>query len=725
MIHKLMSSSSLGAIAAVGAFWMAPTVAAGQTSGGATASAPAVGLEELVVTAQRRAEDVQDVPISLVAVSGASLERSGVRTTDDLQRMAPGLTIATVGSGFVSYTYIRGGGTNQVDTGSDPSVAYFVDEVYLGGSAGLQFDLFDIDHVEVLKGPQGTLFGRNAASGAISIVTRKPSRTPEGNITLEYGNYNAVLVRGGVSGPLTSDGRLLYRISANIRQRDAFTQNLTGLADPGNLDSKGARGQLEWQDGDLDLLLTGDVLHARNGQTNQFLTGPTTGGFLDPTLPLPPGQSFFAHYYDLVGHENQDLADLTARADYKTSLGTITSITALRRSKFTRLQDNDMTAYNGFINALYERDRTFSQELRLTGDRDRFHYILGAYYYRAKSDYDPIGIAGPAFPTVVARGRQAVDLMAITTDSYAAFGQFSYDLTERLKLTLGGRYTRDEKRESRHVDRFGLAVYDVSPHANFHRFTPAVTLDWKPTDGVLAYASYREGYKSGGFQSTLPPTPTLASTPFLPEYVKSYEAGLKLTLLERRLLADFALFRSDITNQQVARSPAPATLLIDNAGRTRDDGLDVSLTARPFEALTLSADMTFQRARFLSYRNIPQNFDGKAQLRSPDFSGFFAAEYVTPLPGAGDLALRAEYAYRTKAFFDAANSEISGLFQPAYGVANLRAALRPQGKDLEIAAFVRNVGDTHYYQNVAISGLAGAAAPGQPRTYGVSISARF
>ena len=198
-----------GTFAALGLMALLPLRSHSQS----TSMTDASQLQDIGVTAQKRSENLQDVPISITALSGADLENAGVYSVDALQHLAPGLSIAAVGSGYVSYTYIRGGGTNQQDPGSDPSVAYYVDEVYLGGSAGLQFDLFDIDHIEVLKGPQGTLFGRNAASGAISITTKQPSTSFEGSLEADLGNYDESRVKGSLSGPIASSENWLYRVS--------------------------------------------------------------------------------------------------------------------------------------------------------------------------------------------------------------------------------------------------------------------------------------------------------------------------------------------------------------------------------------------------------------------------------------------------------------------------------------------------------------------------------
>jgi iron complex outermembrane receptor protein len=688
------------------------------------------GLQDIIVTAQRRAENVQRVPISIIAVTGDTLVKSGVTTLDGLQRVAPGLVVTTTGSGFVSYTFIRGGGTNNTDPGSDPSVAYYVDEIYLGGSAGLQFDLFDIDHVEVLKGPQGTLFGRNAASGAISVITKRPTSDLQGALHAEYGSYNALLVKGFVSGPLTADGALRYRVSGSYRRRDAFTRNLAGGGDPGNINAGGARGQLEWSKGDVDVLLSGSFLKARNGQTNQFQSTANVSGAVDPTLPQPTDQSFYAHYYDYIGYENQDMHDLNGRIEWTTPIGKITSISAYRWNRFIRAQDNDATVYFGTNQLYLFRDKTFSQELRLTGDAlDRFHYVLGGYYYHADQLFHFTQNYGPAAPTVSTRGKFITDFNAYTTDSYAVFGQVKVDLIDALSLTLGGRYTHDAKADQRSVNRLGV-LFNVNPNAGFSKFTPAATLEFKPSDKILAYLSYRQGFKSGGFQTVAPASAAIANTPFLPENVTSWEAGLKTTLLDNRLQLNAAIFRSDIDNQQVTRvtpatPTAPALTQIENAGKTRADGIDLMIAARPVSGLTLTANATWQRARYRRYLTNNIDLAGNHQTRSPDFTGYLAAEYETSLGNFGKLDVRGDLSRRSLTFFDAANSRVPGQFQPAYNVVNLRASVLPNGVPLEIGVFVKNLGKTQYFQNISPVGPSGTGAPGEPRVFGVSIDFHF
>ena len=701
-----------------------------QSSGAVTDAPNSTGVADIIVTAQRRAESVQNVPISIVAVSGDSLIKSGVTTLDGIQRLAPGLTTTTVGSGFVSYTFIRGGGTNNVDPGSDPSVAYFVDEIYIGGTQGLQFDLFDVDHVEVLKGPQGTIFGRNAASGAISVITKRPTTDFHGEAHLEYGNYNSLLEKASVSGPLNSAKTLLFRVSESYRRHDAFSKNLNGKADPGNIDGGGVRGQLEYRGDDLSVLLSADFFKARNGQTNQGETTANVAANVNPALPVLPGQTFYDRYWDYIGYENQDVRNVSGRIELQTPIGLLTSISAYHYNNFRRNQDNDGTNYDGQTQLYREKDRTFSQEVRLVGDvSDSLHYIAGLYYYHAVTDFSAIINFGRDYPLAVLRGLNVSDISTIRTNSYAAFGQATYDFTPKLSLVVGGRYSSDRKEDQRTVTRFGVP-FTVDPRVTFRDFTPAVTVDYKPVSGVLAYLSYREGFKSGGFQTLAPATAAIAGTPFLPEHVKSYEAGLKTTFLDRRVLFDLAVFQSDLDNQQVTRitpltATSPSLTQIDNAGRTRARGVDFTLTLRPIPQLTLSANGTYQHARFRQYITNGIDLAGNAQTRSPDFTRYFSAQYDLPLGNVGQLSLFGEYSERSRIFFDAANTTTAGLYQPGYGIGNLRLTFTPARLPIDVSAFVRNVGKTQYYQNIVVTPPSGIGPPGEPRTYGLALNARF
>lgn len=724
-IKSLVYGASIAVLCSVSA-----TGVAYAADDAAQAPVQASQVDEVIVTAQKKSENLQKVPISVTALNEAALTRSGVTSLDSIQRYAPGLTMSTVGSGFVSYTYMRGSGTNQIDSGSDPSVAFFVDEVYITGTAGLQFDLFDVARVEVLKGPQGTLFGRNAAAGAISITTKRPDADFNGAFAVDAGNYGAYTGRATVTGPLTADGKVLFRISGALKEHGPYTHNLAGGDDPGDIHSAGGRAQLEFVGDNATFLLSADALSARNGMTNQFLASASKAAFIAAAdLPLlPAGESFYNHFYNVDGHENQDVFGVTGRLEMDTPLGKLTSISAYRSNSFDRVQDQDGTVLASYQLNSNEHDKSFSQELRLSNDWNQLHWLAGVYYYNNKTDRQDTILAGPNFATVAFRNTTSIDRNAIKTESYAAFAQLTYNLTPELSVTAGGRYTHDQKEDNRFVQRFGGVPYTVDPSATWSSFDPSFGVNYQVAPSVLLYASYRRGFKSGGFQTLLPVTAALAAAPFAPERVNSYEAGIKSEWFDRRLRANVSIFRAEVTNQQILRTVVTAGVsnnVIDNAGRTKTDGVDIALTATPLSGLRLEANATFQRARFTKFDSNGVSFAGKSQLRSPDYTGSYAAEYTFDLGESGGLTARVEYTYQSEVFFDTANTALPGVYQPGYGLVNARLTYAPARANWEVAVWGKNLGGEEYYRNIAVSGVTGLGVPGDPTTYGVALRLNF
>lgn len=693
-------------------------------------------LEEVVVTAQKRTQRLQDVPISIVALGGTQLEDAGTTSLASLQQFTPGLVVSNVNNGFATYTFMRGSGTSQTTAGADPSIAYFMDEVYLGNKAGLQFDLLDIERVEVLKGPQGTLFGRNAAGGAISIITRRPSRTFQGTFDARVGNYDAVTLRSTLSGPVAGSDSLFYRFSGGYRTREGFTENLVTGRDIDNVDMLTGRGQLEYSSGDVTFLLTLGALKSDNGPAARFISTADATGVLSPSAAAGhpgPGESFFKHYDDVGGGQKQDAYDVTGRLEITTPIGTLTSISAGRWSDFDMFQDNDGTGASSLALDYRSRDTTFSQEIRLSSaDDTRLQWIGGLYYYRGDTEERTSLLGGPDFPSPLLRNRTAIDNADYLTESYAVFGQASYAITSQLSLTAGGRYTVDEKSMDRFIDIPGFPVPGifpqiVHPDERWSAFNPTGTLEYKFTPDLMVYASYREGFKGGGFQALLPAMP---GVPFDPETVDSYEVGFKSAWLGDKLIFNAAVFRADCSDCQVVRVIAPAVTNVDNAGEIRTDGVDISILARPSNQFRLAADMTFQHAEYRKYAN-PGGVDytGNRQMRSPDFSGSLSTEYDFPIAGGATLTLHGDYSYRTKMFFDPSAAEIRGQFQDAYGLANARLTYTPGSGRWNVSLWGNNLTDEEYLGAISVSSSAaggtGLSIAGEPRTFGVAAHLDF
>ena len=693
---------------------------------------PATGTENetIVVTAQKRATNLQKVPLSVTAVTARTLEASGVTTLDAIQRLTPGMNMSAIGSGFVSYTYIRGAGTNVIDSGSDPSVAFFVDEIYIAGTAGLQFDLLDIERVEVLKGPQGTLFGRNAAGGAVSIITKRPSSMLDAWGSADIGNFGLFAVRGGVTGPIGESG-WSYRLSAAHRQRDAFTDNPAGL-DPGFIDNYTARGQLMYESESFRFLLTGDYFTSDNGMSNFFLSSTNKLGLLTPAAAaaLPTDETFYRRYFDVDGFERQDTHSLSARIETDLGFATLTSISAYRDNRFKRLQDQDGSLADAYALGTDQHDKTFSQELRLSHDGERFNWIAGVYYYHGETRRVDTLDSGPDFAVPVLQNSFGFYGQSIDTESYAIFGQATYEIFTDFRVTVGARYSKDKKTSNQRTDPLGpVPLYTLHLAPEWDSFDPAVIVEYQITPDIMVYGSYRQGYKSGGFQS-LPGNAVLAANVYEPEQVKSYEIGAKTQFLDNRLRVNIALFDTRIDDQQILRIPSAGLSIIDNAGKTRTKGMDVAVSAVLSEYFRVDWAATFQKARFDEYLTncagsppvCATNFAGNRQLRSPDFQTSVTAEAMIPLGSSGELTLRGEYSYQSKVYFDAANISTPGAFQPGYGIFNARITYTPPTGNWDVSIFGKNLTDKEYFRNIALSGPSGVGTPGDPLTYGLTFN---
>ncbi len=706
------------------------SVAAASVLAVPNASANEPLLDEILVTAQKRQQSLQDVPITIAAFQSSDLEQSGISQPDDLQAYTPGLTISTV-SGQASYTYIRGGGTNQFDPGSDPSVAYFIDEVYVTGTTGLQFELVDIERVEVLKGPQGTLFGRNAAAGAISITTKQPQDEFGGELFLNLTNEDGYIVKGSLTGPMSEN--TAYRLTAYSKQRDAFTNNLlSGIDDPGEVDQFGIRGAISIDVGEsAEFRVTADYGSTDNGMTNQV-------NLLNPALVSPlvsvqtNGEDFWNRYYDVNGFVDNEFASVTAMLNWTLSIGELASISAYRNNETERLQDQDSSSANAFNIFSSEEADSFSQEIRLSNATESVDWVAGLYYYTSdtgsviQTDFNQDSVLA-LFGEITTVNDHMIDV-----DSFAVFGQVTYRFADQWALTLGGRYTEDEKASTRrytgnHSPAFAAVLgadYEVDFDAEWSSFDPMLSLDYSVSDRALIYLSWRNGFKSGGFQS-LANRAAVALTPFDEETVSSIEFGLKTDLWDQRLRLNAAIYEVEYDDLQYSQlSDSGLGIIINNVGSASTTGLDLSMTLAPVEQLLLQMNYGYQDAQFDEYQSAGVDFSGNDLPRSPENQFSFIASYEVPVGGL-NLTLRGEYNFVDDVFFDENNTtEFLGnrVFQDSYALVNARATLSSPSERWQLSLWGKNLGDEEVCGNILLSTFSGFAicAPSQPLTYGLS-----
>ncbi len=760
-------------------FWPAVLigVAAPLVAFSETAKPVATAVEEVVVTAQRRSENLQNVPISIQAFSAKDIQALGIKSSVDLGAITPNVDIALVaGPGNQPIITIRGIGLNDYDTNNAGPNGVYVDEVYLSAPGSQSFQTFDLDRIEVLKGPQGTLYGRNTSGGAINFITRKPTDKPEGFLHLEYGSLHTVNIEGALSGPIspTLSGRLSF---VKNYSQGYFFNDLTNKHENGT-DNYAARAQLKWKpSSELTLLFNLHGGQVRNHVTEYRHLGDFTPGTQGNPAPVQCSiaDTYASKCVDQFGFgtpsqfyhgsfnrpQNLKVNNLGAslRADYALRSVTLTSLTSFEHNDKIHPEDSDASPNRLLEIDFGVRSNTFTQELRAAGTEGKFSWVLGAYYLHENLkqnqpiylflDFDKFGSfgvpAGPGSGDGIAT--RAFDKSTQKTDAVAVFAQGDYAITNALKITLGGRYTHEKRSftylgsvqvQSGGMDNFG----PLSVLANSHQslsdgaFSGRAALNYHPTSDILFYGNIASGFKSGGFNGSFlsldPVQIARQLQPIKPEHVTSYEIGIKSTLFDRRLLLDAAAFYNNYKYLQVfvlVPTPSLPVNVLDNARKAHTEGLEAQMVARPTSALTVSAQVGWLKTRLDSF--VPNSdpsqpdFTGKQLPISPHFSAAAMADYKVPM-GPGTLDLQLSATYKSHQFFDISNDLYT--VQNPFWLENIRVAYAVQDAQWEVAAYVRNLSDRQYYLDKFdltapfgfIQGIVGT-----PRTFGAEINLRF
>ena len=761
---------------ACGALALLAGGAAAQTAPGGAAASDSE-LQTIVVTAQRRAEDIQSVPITIQAFTGKDLADLGVKSSSDLGQFAANVEIALPsGAGNQPLISIRGIGLNDYDTNNAGPNGVYLDEVYLSSPASQTFATFDMQGVEILKGPQGTLYGRNTSGGAINLTTVKPSDDFSSYLHAELGSYDTANLQGAVGGPVSStlDGRVAF----DYNYSEGYMHNLLTGDHENGANNYAARGMLLWKPtGDLKVLFN---VHA--GQVNnrpvqyRHIGDLDPASFANPNGPqqCQPGPTYAgqcvdlfgygtpANFYDGAYNRQQHLRVTNAgsfvRVEYDAGAVQFVSLTSAEYNMKLHPEDTDVSP-NRLLEINYGVHATsLSQEFRASQNRDSYNWVAGLYFMHehlyqnqplfALLDGDSIvGVPG-AFDGTAFR---AFDTSNQNTDAYAAFGQGEYALTDKLRLVLGGRVTQEHRNflysgsiqpQEGGEDNFGPVIplaTDYPEHLSNGAFSWRAGLNYKFTQDVLAYASAATGFKSGDFNgsflSTVPAEIQRQLVPVSPEHVRAYEVGLKSTLFDRHLLIDAAAFYNDYRDMQVfilingivGGSGLPLNVL-DNAPKAHTQGLDLTLTARPTQNFTATLQAGILQAKLDQYQSTRQvglpDYSGNQLPMAPHASGSLLLEYRVPI-GADALVLQANANYKSHVFFDVSNDPY--IQQGGYWLGNMRAAY-DLGSRWEFGAFVHNVTNKQYYSDKFdlsqpfgfIQGIVGT-----PRMAGVEANWRY
>jgi iron complex outermembrane recepter protein len=598
------------------------------------------GIQDIVVTAQRRSENLQNVPISVTAFGSELVEAARIQSFGDLSSRIPGFSVNTFSQSRANPT-LRGGGTSLTAPGAEQAVGLFIDDVYYGGSGDFEIDLFDVERIEVLKGPQGTLFGRNTTGGLINVVTKTPSDTFEGKLEASLGNYKYVQLRGYITGPLGPD--LSGSLAFTSTDRGGTSLNITTGNRVDVLNKASLRGKLKWDASDTLSVVLG-LGYTRNDETapareSLFPNIPIENQALLATGFVPDSQPRLVQMWTDGRFESEQFTG-SLHITKNLSGGDLLSITSYRHME----SKNSPISLAGVPIPIYDfgEPRSIdaaSQEFRYVSKLDGpLNFVGGAFLYYANESRLIDGIAfweantaGGFFQSATLCPEQnfalypaSVDPQCVAlhpelfqpayftvfqrtkTKSASAFLQGTYNLLDSVSLTLGGRYTYDKKStvgNSRgDFEFFWHPVdVDVNDSRGWGKFTYRAALDWKVTDRILAYVSRSTGFRSGAYEVTQS-NPAASGVPVNPESVLSHEIGLKTRLFDNHVQLNIAAFHAKYTDLQFFVNAGGSNSITTNAGEATVKGIEVDAVVQPFDGLSLSAAYSYQKG---SSKGIP------------------------------------------------------------------------------------------------------------------------
>jgi iron complex outermembrane receptor protein len=759
-------------------------IGAGGAAHAQTASPAATEVQEVTVTAERRTENIQNVPVSVQAISPKEIQALGIKETEDIGRIAPNVTIVNPeGSGNQPLITIRGIGLNDFDSNNSGPNGVYIDDVYISAPSAQSFAVFDLSQVQILKGPQGTLYGRNTSGGALIFTSNKPTDQFTSDFHLEYGNFNTIYAVAAVGGPITSN--LDGRIAVVYNHSDGYMFNNLTDGPASGTNNEALRIQLLYKPTDnLKVAFSSTAGYVRDQPTEYGHIGvfaPGTQNTASPTV-CPPAQAFAGGCVDLFGYgtpkgfwngswsRNQDLQVLnlieSLRVDYTVGRVTLTSISSYQYDWKYFPEDTDGGPDNLLQVTYGVRSNTWTQEFRAAENEKNYNWVLGAYYLHEHltqnqplslfyngDEFGGFGIApGPGAFNGVAQ--ESFDNSVQVTDSAAVYGQGDYNLG-RLTLTLGGRFTYERKT----FDYDGSTEFQDNGTGNYGplqdiilaneaqsvaNFTWRAALSYHFTDNVMGYASGATGFKSGDFNgsflSNIEQQALLQLQPVKPEYVTSYEIGAKTSYFEHRLVFDAALFYNDYRDEQIFASVPQLinsavgpieeeTQILANAHKAHTEGAEFQLTANPIRGLIIDLQPAWLQAR-IDQAGLPlfagaTNLDGKQLANAPHFTFVGTVEYRIPVWHSDNVSLRWNSDYRSHEFFDSTNDPY--IQQNAYWLHNVNVDYDSH-KGWSAGFYIRNLTNTEYaVTSTDLSSPFGLLEPvlGMPRTFGVEMNYHY
>jgi iron complex outermembrane receptor protein len=687
-----------------------------------------VTIEDIVVTARKRAagEALQATPVAATAVSGLELARSNSLTLVDVGKLSPGVAFAYTGKSNQNFS-IRGIGISGTTPSDEPSVGIFQDGIYWGANVGALGEMFDLESVEILRGPQGTLFGRNVTGGAVVLHSARPTFEPSATATFGYGYRNTVDASAVLNSPIAGD-TVAVRLAAMVRTTDGY-YNYVPTGDPYGKDTVTlVRPSILFKPSDdFDLVVRGEYFRQRGD------AGPIRGyapqeGVAKPVVTLPEREGYRTEpgFFDINtggrGYYNLDVYLASAEMNWKVGGGVVTWVNGYRKVVTSTSSDQDGFPVEAFRSVQEINQHQYSSELRYAADIGDFaSFTTGLFYFhQAFSSKDS---------RVLDKGASNTGQLArlIANDSYAAFAEVDFKLMSELTLTVGGRYTKDKKEAQ--IAPFGACtpltylVCTFGPVRSYtnEKFTPKVGLSYQATPNNLIYASYTQGIRSGGF--ALRGAPLI--TPYEPEELTSYEIGTKNDFFDRRLRVNLATYYYDFTNIQrnvVSVDPVIGTVQsVFNAAKAKVKGVDLSINAQITNEFRFDLAYGYVHARYDEFLGFP-NPGSLKFIKVPTNTGTIAGTYTKELGDGGIVSLRASATYTDDFFQD----DINDLHQDAFTLVDANLQYTFPGGLTSITLWGKNLTSAKYAWNAANLGTRGQNKNiGAPRTYGIRFSRSF
>jgi len=683
-----------------------------------------LALEEIQVTARRRSESLQDVPIAVTAFTAEDLAMRGAPDITDIAQVAPSVTLEPSRATNTTLTaFIRGVGQQDPLAGFEQGVALYLDDIYIARPQGALLDIYDVERVEVLRGPQGTLYGRNAVGGAIKYVTKRLADEPEFNVRASYGTYNQIDVVAKASAPVSDK----FRVGATVASlnRDGFGENLTTGEEHYNKKIFAARASMEFLPSEnLFIRISADYTDDDSNAVSGHRENPAAvsgNPVLDDVYDTEAGASINASTAGIDGNNEVEAKGIQGTIEWEASESlTFKSITAYREDYTESVIDFDSLPVDDFdAPVIYDNDQ-FSQEFQLLYSSDKLSGVFGFYYLDASAanDFDVVlgQLGRVAFGSVLT----AYTGGTVDTKAWSLFADLTYDATEDLSLSLGGRYTND-KREADifraqylggnspffgNTDAIQIAVNsDFEAERTFKDFSPRIALDYKLNEDSLVYASYSRGFKAGSFD---PRGANLASPEvengFDAETLDSFEVGLKSTWWDGRARTNIAVFYSDYKDMQI-----PGSLPVDtdgdgtndsfvgtvtNAGKAEIKGIEFEGNFLLSEALTLQTALNFLDAEIKEWLLNGENVADQREVQNtPEFMAYAGLTYMVPL-SSGNLALNGNWSHKSSIVqFETPVPEID---QDAYSLFNASIVWTSEDGKYRFGVYGRNLFDKQY-----------------------------